>query len=246
MSGIFCPTIGTGLQGVQAELDQASYERAKTASGQDHRLTKSDSNKGAAIIPIDAQPVGKNWLRKSRRAVRQRGLPTLLHWPDPQQAVGAAAPSVRVANRRVEARVSKAKQAYASAPSRSASLQKTGGSHAHVILTIERVSTKMLNQSGSTQGRGYGRHELNVLISIKGSRLIRFDGEMANISPGNNKEIKPEKSKLSEQDVRSLLIVCTELVNLCARLTGKIDPAATEMLTQVMDEIVSGNKSQLR
>jgi hypothetical protein len=69
---------------------------------------------------------------------------------------------------------------------------------------------------------------------------------MANISPGNNKEIKPEKSKLSEQDVRSLLIVCTELVNLCARLTGKIDPAATEMLTQVMDEIVSGHKSQLR
>jgi hypothetical protein len=104
----------------------------------------------------------------------------------------------------------------------------------------------MLIQSGSTQGRSYGRHELNVLISIKGSRLIRFDGEMANISPGNNKEIKPEKSKLSEQDVRSLLIVCTEFVNLCARLTGKIDPAATEMLTQVMDEIVSGNKSQLR
>jgi hypothetical protein len=33
-------------------------ERATTASGQDQRLTKSDSDKGAAIIPIDAQPLG--------------------------------------------------------------------------------------------------------------------------------------------------------------------------------------------
>ena len=29
-----------------------------TASGQDQRLTKNDSDKGAAIIPIDAQPLG--------------------------------------------------------------------------------------------------------------------------------------------------------------------------------------------
>jgi hypothetical protein len=31
-------------------------------------------------------------LRKNRRAARQRGLPSLLHWPDPQQAAGAAGP----------------------------------------------------------------------------------------------------------------------------------------------------------
>jgi hypothetical protein len=31
-------------------------------------------------------------LRKSRPAVRQRGLPIILHWPDPQRAAGAAAP----------------------------------------------------------------------------------------------------------------------------------------------------------
>jgi hypothetical protein len=69
---------------------------------------------------------------------------------------------------------------------------------------------------------------------------------MVATSFSNNKEIKPDKSRLSEQDVRSLLIVCAEFVNLCARLTGKIDPAATEMLAHAMDEIVSGNKSKLQ
>ena len=51
-----------------------------------------------------------------------------------------------------------------------------------------------------------------------------------------------EKSKLSEQDVRLLLIMCTELVNLCAKLTGKIDPAAAAMLAYVRDDIQSENK----
>ena len=51
-----------------------------------------------------------------------------------------------------------------------------------------------------------------------------------------------EKSKLSEQDVRLLLIMCTELVNLCAKLTGKTDPAAAAMLAYVRDDIQSENK----
>jgi hypothetical protein len=34
--------------------------QAATAWGQDQRLTKSDSDKGAAILPIDAQPLGTN------------------------------------------------------------------------------------------------------------------------------------------------------------------------------------------
>jgi hypothetical protein len=33
---------------------------------------------------------------------------------------------------------------------------------------------------------------------------------------------------------------------LCARLTGKIDPAATTMLANVMDVLVSGNKSKFQ
>ena len=54
-----------------------------------------------------------------------------------------------------------------------------------------------------------------------------------------------DKSQLSKQDVRLLVIMCTELVNLCAKLTGKIDPAAAAMLTYVRDDIVSTNRDEL-
>jgi hypothetical protein len=39
-------------------------------------------------------------------------------------------------------------------------------------------------------------------------------------------ELETENSQLSKQDTRLLLVMCTELVNLCAKLTGTIDPAA--------------------
>jgi hypothetical protein len=54
-----------------------------------------------------------------------------------------------------------------------------------------------------------------------------------------------EHSQLSKQDVRLLVIMCTELVNLCAKLTGKIDPAAAAMLAYVRDDIVATNKDEL-
>jgi hypothetical protein len=62
-----------------------------------------------------------------------------------------------------------------------------------------------------------------------------------------NKQSVPEteKSYLAKQDVRLLLVVCTELVNLCAKLTGKIDPAAAAMLTYVRDDIVAMSKDEL-
>ena len=63
-AGFLCHPIDARLrrrpQSVQAEVDHASSEQATTASGQDQRLTKSDSDKGAAIIPIDARPLGTN------------------------------------------------------------------------------------------------------------------------------------------------------------------------------------------
>jgi hypothetical protein len=55
-----------------------------------------------------------------------------------------------------------------------------------------------------------------------------------------------DKSQLSKQDVRLLLVMCTELVNLCSRLTGKIDPAAVAMLAYVRDDIASENKLELQ
>jgi len=62
-----------------------------------------------------------------------------------------------------------------------------------------------------------------------------------------NKKLRQEteKSQLSKQDVRLLVTMCTELVNLCAKLTGKIDPAAAAMLTYVRDDIVATNRDEL-
>jgi len=58
-------------------------------------------------------------------------------------------------------------------------------------------------------------------------------------------ENKLDKSQLSERDVRLLLIICTELVNFCASVTGKIDPAAAAMLAYVRDDILSESKMGL-
>jgi hypothetical protein len=63
---------------------------------------------------------------------------------------------------------------------------------------------------------------------------------------GEKSEINTEKSHLSKQDVRLLLVMCAELVNLCAKFTGKIDPAAAAMLAYVRDDIVSESKLELQ
>jgi hypothetical protein len=58
-------------------------------------------------------------------------------------------------------------------------------------------------------------------------------------------ELETVRSQLSKQDVRLMLVMCTELVNLCARLTRKIDPAAAAMLTYVRDDIAVENNLEL-
>jgi hypothetical protein len=59
-------------------------------------------------------------------------------------------------------------------------------------------------------------------------------------------ESETEKSQLSKQDLRLTLVMCTELVNLCIKLTGKIDPAAAAMLAYVRDDIASENNLELQ
>ena len=54
-----------------------------------------------------------------------------------------------------------------------------------------------------------------------------------------------ETSQLSERDIRVLLVLCAELVNFCAKVTGKIDPAAGAMLAYVRDDIRFESKSLL-
>ena len=58
-------------------------------------------------------------------------------------------------------------------------------------------------------------------------------------------EQRLDKSHLSERDVRLLLVVCTELVNFCASVTGQIDPAAAAMLAYVRNDILSESKLKL-
>jgi hypothetical protein len=57
-------------------------------------------------------------------------------------------------------------------------------------------------------------------------------------------ESETDKSQLSKQDLRLMLVMCTELVNLCAKLTGRIDPAAAAMLAYVRDDIASEKQSR--
>jgi hypothetical protein len=70
---------------------------------------------------------------------------------------------------------------------------------------------------------------------------------VAQMGANMNKKVeqKLDKSHLSERDVRLLLVVCTELVNFCASVTGQIDPAAAAMLAYVRDDILSESKMKL-
>ena len=53
-----------------------------------------------------------------------------------------------------------------------------------------------------------------------------------------NGELKVDKSCLSDRDVLILVGICTEFVNFCATVTGRIDPAAAAMLAYVRDDIL--------
>jgi hypothetical protein len=66
------------------------------------------------------------------------------------------------------------------------------------------------------------------------------------LSVKKKSEIGPDMSRLSKQDVYLLLVACTDLVSLCAKLTGNIDPAAAAMLAYVRDDIQLENKPKLQ
>jgi hypothetical protein len=54
---------------------------------------------------------------------------------------------------------------------------------------------------------------------------------------GRKAALTDDEAKLSETDIRRLLTICTDLVNLCTEVTGGIDPAAAAMLAFVKDNI---------
>ena len=57
-------------------------------------------------------------------------------------------------------------------------------------------------------------------------------------------KVDPENSQLCEGDIRLLLLICTELVNFCVKITRKIDPSAAAMLAYVRDDIRLENELQ--
>jgi hypothetical protein len=80
---------------------------------------------------------------------------------------------------------------------------------------------------------------------VEGCHGRGVEAEMA-ARVNKKSDSEADKSQLSQQDLRLMLVMCTELVNLCARLTGKIDPAAAAMLIYVRDDIVSENNLELQ
>jgi hypothetical protein len=80
---------------------------------------------------------------------------------------------------------------------------------------------------------------------VQGCHQRGVEGEMA-ARMNKKSESDTDKSQLSKQDLRLMLVMCTELVNLCAKLTGKIDPAAAAMLAYVRDDITSENNLELQ
>jgi hypothetical protein len=91
----------------------------------------------------------------------------------------------------------------------------------------------------------YTGHESNRLLGVEGCHLKASGDEM--MAQVNKKlGTETDKSQLSKQDVHLLIIMCTELVNLCAKLTGKIDPAAAAMLVYVRDDIMATSRDELQ
>ena len=91
----------------------------------------------------------------------------------------------------------------------------------------------------------YTRQGSNCLLGVEGCPRNASGGDTA-VQVSKKSDPDTEKSQLSKQDIRLMLVMCTELVNLCARLTGKIDPAAGAMLAYVRDDIVAENKNEMQ
>ncbi len=79
-----------------------------------------------------------------------------------------------------------------------------------------------------------------VEILIPTLLTIAVGGKMGKeISFNSDKKSEPssEETNLSERDTRLLLVICAELANLLAKVTGTVDPAAAAMLAYVRDDI---------
>ena len=56
----------------------------------------------------------------------------------------------------------------------------------------------------------------------------------------NNEATEPEEFTLTVSDAYRLMGACIELVNLCSKVTGKIDPALGSMVDYARQEALGG------
>jgi hypothetical protein len=113
------------------------------------------------------------------------------------------------------------------------------------LLTVVECIRLTLNLDLTHFKQNYTRQESNLLLMVQGCHQKGVEGEMA-ARVNKKSESGADKSQLSKQDLRLMLVMCTELVNLCAKLTGKIDPAAAAMLAYVRDDIASENNLKMQ
>jgi hypothetical protein len=109
---------------------------------------------------------------------------------------------------------------------------------------IKRVSLDAGPNRDNIKGN-YTRQGSNRLLGLLGCHRTAGGGDMA-AQVSKKLGSDTEQSQLSKQDIRLMLVMCTELVNLCAKLTGRIDPAAGAMLAYVRDDIVAENKTEMQ
>ena len=118
-----------------------------------------------------------------------------------------------------------------------------------VVIVRFILADKCINFDLETNRRkiksNHTRQGPNGLLGLEGCHLNASEGDMA-AQVSNKSDTDTEKSQLSKQDIRLMLVLCTELVNLCARFTRKIDPAAGAMLTYVRDDIAAEIKNELQ
>jgi hypothetical protein len=50
----------------------------------------------------------------------------------------------------------------------------------------------------------------------------------------------PEDIRLTPSDAYRLIAICIDLIDLCAKVTGKIDPAVASVVAYARDEALSG------
>jgi hypothetical protein len=113
------------------------------------------------------------------------------------------------------------------------------------LLSVVECIRLTLNLDLTHFKQNYTRQESNLLLMVQGCHQKGVEGEMA-ARVNKKSESGADKSQLSKQDLRLMLVMCTELVNLCAKLTGKIDPAAAAMLAYVRDDIASENNLKMQ